>query len=101
MQNIAGKKRVRLEDVDSGYLFGDCSHSPLAHGATRQEGNLEDLFHASRMAGAMNVLIGATIGYSGLAVLSQIEGSRTIWTCFSVRLVFAWSSPPVRTLQQS
>ena len=24
MQNIAGKKRVRLEDVDSGYLFGDC-----------------------------------------------------------------------------
>ena len=30
--------------------------SPLAHGPTRQEGNLEDLFHASRMAGAMNVL---------------------------------------------
>ena len=30
MQNIAGKKRVRLEDVDSGYLFGDCSQRAVS-----------------------------------------------------------------------
>lgn len=47
--------------------------SRLAHGAALQEGKLEDLFHASRIAGAMNVLIGATLGYSGFAVLSRIE----------------------------
>jgi hypothetical protein len=44
----------------------------LAHGAT-QDANLEDLFHQSRIVGAINVLIGAALGYSGLAVLSQIE----------------------------
>jgi hypothetical protein len=47
--------------------------SPLAHGATGDEGNLEDLFQRSRIAGAINVLIGATLGYSGFAVLSRIE----------------------------
>ncbi len=45
----------------------------LAHGGTQDDANLEDLFDQSRIAGAINVLIGAMLGYSGLAVLSQIE----------------------------
>jgi hypothetical protein len=45
----------------------------LAHGATQDDAKLEDLFHNSRIAGGINVLIGAALGYSGLAVLSQIE----------------------------
>jgi hypothetical protein len=47
--------------------------SRLAHGASRAEGKLEDLFHTSRIAGAINVVIGASLGYSGFAALSQIE----------------------------
>lgn len=35
--------------------------------------NLEDLFQRSRIAGAINVLTGATLGYSGFAALSRIE----------------------------
>jgi hypothetical protein len=45
----------------------------LAHGAPQDDANLEDVFHQSRIAGAINVMIGATLGYSGLAVLSPIE----------------------------
>ena len=30
MRNTAGKKRAGQEDVDSGYLFGDCSQRAVS-----------------------------------------------------------------------
>jgi len=39
--------------------------SPLANGATQHEENLELLLHRSRIANAINILIGATLDYSG------------------------------------
>jgi hypothetical protein len=46
---------------------------PLAHGAGLQNDLMEQFVASSRIAGAINVLAAAAIGYSGTAVLSRIE----------------------------
>ena len=46
---------------------------PLAHGVSPRGGLMEQMFATSRIAGAINILAGAAVGYSGLAVLSRIE----------------------------
>ncbi len=46
---------------------------PLAHGASPKDDLREQMFATSRIAGAINVLAAAPLGYSGLMVLSRIE----------------------------
>jgi hypothetical protein len=46
---------------------------PLAHGASPKDDQMDQMFATSRVAGAINVLAAATLGYSGLMVLSRIE----------------------------
>ncbi len=48
---------------------------PLAHGASPSDDLTEQMFATSRIAGAINVLAAAALGYSGLMVLSRIEDS--------------------------
>ena len=47
--------------------------NPLSHGKAPSGEVAEDMIVPSRIAGAINVLAAAAIGYSGLAVLSRIE----------------------------
>ena len=46
---------------------------PLAHGAAQKDDMMEQMFAASRIAGAINVMAAAVIGYSGIMVLSLLD----------------------------
>ncbi|HEY5894880.1 MAG TPA: hypothetical protein VIT91_16795 [Chthoniobacterales bacterium] len=46
---------------------------PLAHGASAKDDRMDQLVATSRIAGAINVLAAAALGFSGLMVLSRIE----------------------------
>lgn len=47
--------------------------NPRAHGKTANNYDLKDLIDGSRIAGGINILVLAAIGYSGLASLSKLE----------------------------
>jgi len=46
---------------------------PLAHGASPNDDLIDEMLATSRIAGAINVLAAAAVGYSGVMVLSRID----------------------------
>lgn len=71
-QQLAAHFRLPAEKIMPALDAWKAHRHPLAHGAPRDD-LIEQMLATSRMAGIINVLAAAALGYSGLMVLSRIE----------------------------
>ncbi|MDQ3621067.1 MAG: hypothetical protein M3463_01045 [Verrucomicrobiota bacterium] len=72
-QQLSEHFRLRWDKMLPALAAWQKHRHPLAHGAATHDDRMNQLFVTSRIAGAINVLAGAAVGYSGLAVLSRTD----------------------------
>lgn len=72
-QKVVAHFGLPVEKLSPALAAWRKTRNPLAHGMTPSMEFAEEAFASSRIAGVINVLAAAAIGYSGLAVLSRIE----------------------------
>ncbi len=65
--------RLPPEKMSAALEAWKAHRHPLAHGASANDDQMDQLVATSRIAGAINVLAAAALGFSGLMVLSRIE----------------------------